>query len=273
MSAVSHSAPAPEQSQAALVVPVANISTRSPTTLELVELLLKDPGRLNVLVRVRSYQAEMIPRFLALALVGFTVFGVALSLVFGGAQIWPEFHSIAGYFDGRQSSLFEYVRTGAAFLQPWIDGSAWKLLIVYNFGMIAAVGICLPSFYFYGLLAGVKLSMLDVVVHAMKGQATTAVALVGIVPIYAALVLGALVFDAPQSWLSPLLNLGLILPFVAGFVGMWSLYTGFLTLADTLPEDRCRRRECFLRRLLVSWSVCYTVVTPIMLHTVWQHLS
>ena len=37
-------------------------------------------------------------------------------------------------------------------------------------------GICLPSFYFYGLLAGIKTTMLGVTAHAIKGMAAGAVA-------------------------------------------------------------------------------------------------
>ena len=58
-----------------------------------------------------------------------------------------------------------------------------------------ATGVCLPSFYFYGLLAGVKLSMLQATAHAVKCLAVTAVVLVGALPIYVAVMrLGMIVF-------------------------------------------------------------------------------
>ncbi|MFO0948613.1 MAG: hypothetical protein U1D30_22265 [Planctomycetota bacterium] len=53
-------------------------------------------------------------------------------------------------------------------IKHWWNGQAIKLLLAYNFGLIAAVGVCLPSFYFYGLLAGVRMSMLEVAVLAMR---------------------------------------------------------------------------------------------------------
>ena len=40
-----------------------------------------------------------------------------------------------------------------------------------------------------------------------------------------------------------------------------------------MKADRRGRRERFLRRLLVSWCVCYTAVSPVMIHTVWHHLA
>ena len=39
------------------------------------------------------------------------------------------------------------------------------------FGLIAASGICLPSLYFYALLAGVRMTMVDVVLHTLKSKA------------------------------------------------------------------------------------------------------
>jgi hypothetical protein len=148
------------------------------------------------------------------------------------------------------------------------------LIAAYCFGLIAATGVCLPSLYFYGLLSGVKLSMLDVVTHAMKAKATSAVALLGILPVYIALAMGVLIF----GWVPDLLRewalwLGFILPFIAGLWGTISLYLGFETLADTLPPERCERRGCFLRRLVVSWAACYTAVSPVMIYTVWQALQ
>ena len=69
------------------------------------------------------------------------------------------------------------------------------------------------------------------------------------------------------------LSLGLALPFLAGLWGVRSIYRGFMRLADTLPV-RCReQRACFLRRLTLSWAACYTVVTPLMIYSLWNHLA
>src|SRR5436189_250626 len=72
------------------------------------------------------------------------------------------------------------------FSELWTSGGGWRMIVAYSFGLIAATGVCLPSLYFYGLLSGIRLSMLDVVTHAMKAKATTAVALLGILPLYIA---------------------------------------------------------------------------------------
>ena len=74
---------------------------------------------------------------LAIALVGFTIFGVTLTVILNLA----------------------------ATEAPWIPAARWggpsvvNLILAYDLGLIAATGVCLPSFYFYGLLAGVKTSM------------------------------------------------------------------------------------------------------------------
>lgn len=95
----------------------------------------------------------------------------------------------------------------------------------------------------------------------------------GLIPIYLAVTLGMLIFDAPAEALTIALDVGLALPFLAGLWGVRSIYTGFLRLADTLPpEIRCRR-TCFLRRLTVAWAAIYTVITPVMIWSLYQNLA
>ena len=140
-------------------------------------------------------------------------------------------------------------------------------------GLVAATGVCLPSFYFYGLLAGVKLSMLQSAAHAVKCLAVTAVVLVGALPIYVAVSLGMIVFSAPAEWMRWTIGLGLALPFVAGLWGVQTLFVGFTDLADTLPA--CRKADA---RVLpapadLAWSACYTAVTPVMIYWLWTRLA
>jgi hypothetical protein len=241
------------------------------TLLELVESILKRRDRLERAIRMPDLQSKLIPKFLAISFAGFLFFGIALSLVFTSAKEWPEPAAIADLVAGRGTSIMSWasVANGESRLGRWLDGSALTIMAAYSIGLIAATGICLPSLYFYGLLAGVRMTMLDVVIHALKAKAVSAVALVGILPIYAALGLGIVVFDLPDFVRHATFWLGLILPFLAGLFGTYSLYCGFLGLADTLPPDRRCRRACFLRRLVLSWGACYTAVTPVMIHTLW----
>jgi len=244
--------------------------------LQLVEMILKAPRRLDRLIRRAELQPTLIPRFLAISLTSFALFGVALAIVFSSALVMPRLAAIDVYLDqkgvGPPLVQFDAMQ---GFSEFWVSG-AWQLIAAYCFGLIAATGVCLPSLYFYGLLSGVRLSMLDVVTHAMKAKATSAVALLGILPVYVAVVMGVLIFRfdwVPDLFREWALWLGFILPFIAGLWGTVSLYRGFATLADTLPPERCERRGCFLRRLVLSWAACYTAVSPVMIYTVWQALQ
>jgi hypothetical protein len=225
-------------------------STDAKTT-DLVELMLKDQRKLDALIRDDAPAADLIPRLLAVALVGFTIYGIAATLIMNLGHSLPSWVPRA----------------------RWADGTWANLTLAYGFGLVAATGVCLPSFYFYGLLAGVKLSMLQSAAHAVKCLAVTSVVLVGTLPIYVAVSLGMIVFSAPDETLRSTITLGLALPFVAGLWGVKTLFLGFADLADTLPPCRKRERACFLRRLTVAWSACYTTVTPVMIVWLWTRLS
>jgi hypothetical protein len=219
------------------------------------ELLLKNRLRLDTLLRDEQRQRELIPRMLTLALAGFATYGVVATLFLNALRHYGDFWP-AG--------------VPAAY---WNDISAGNLVLAYGLGLIGANGICLPSFYFYGLLAGVKPTMLGVTAHALKGMAAGAVALVGIVPIYVALALSALVFPTPREVIAVWAMLGLALPFIAGTWGAMCLYQGFVHLCDNIPSSRRESRQCLLRRLILAWCTCQTLVTPLVIYTLWRHLG
>jgi len=140
------------------------------------------------------------------------------------------------------------MRLKSSFWLPYLpaayvdDLTAANLSLGYTLGLIAANGICLPSFYFYNLLAGVKITMLGVTSHAVKGMAAGAVALIGLLPIYVAIALTSIVFPLGSEWNAQCALLGLVLPFLAGISGAVNLYEGFVGLADTMTcRDRTTR--------------------------------
>jgi hypothetical protein len=255
--------------------PVETIDARQLTMLALVELVLKDRRRLYRLLREPAASTALLPRLLAIALAGFVLFGVAMSLVLSVSGRWPSLTALATWVDvGSEAPLsFTTIQSRFGHLAPWLNGEALALVAAYAFGLVAASGVCLPSLYFYCLLAGVKMTMLDVVVHAVKSKAVASVALVGILPIYVALAMGVVIFGGGELLLGPTLLLGLVLPFIAGVWGTVSLYQGFAPLCDTMPAARAKRRECFLRRLVLSWSACYSAVMPVMIYSLWEVLS
>jgi hypothetical protein len=242
--------------------------------LALLELILKDPAQLDRLIRKPEYQADLVPRLLAISLIGFTFFGVAMSLVLSAATVWPHLFPIDAVLEGKQVTplQFESGQT-TSLVAPWLNGNAFRLIAAYAIGLIAATGICLPSLYFYGLLSDVRMTMMDVVIHALKSKAVAAVTLVGILPIYAAFGLAIAIFPLPDIPRNSVLLLGLVLPFIAGLSGTYSLYRSLSTLTDTMAADQRLDRECFLQRLVLSWSGVYSAVSPVLIFTFWQRLQ
>ncbi len=248
---------------------------KEPVTLPLlVDLLLKDQRRLDRIAREAARQRELVPWYLAVGLIGYTVFGVALALVFSAADAWPTLTPMREWLASPGRNLISFSQPGStSALSHWWNGDALALVAAFDLGMIGAIGVCLPSFYFYGLLAGVSTSMLQVTTHALKGLAAGAVAVVGVLPIYVAIILGVVVIRAPEWIVHATCSAGLLLPFIAGLWGTRALYVGFVALAATMPAERRARRAGFLRRLLFSWSACFTTVTPLMIFTLWEYFG
>jgi hypothetical protein len=235
-----------------LVLSESPLNADERSVLGLAELLLKLPGRLDKLCRDEARQAELIPRFLAIALGSFAIFSAALVLILSAAN--PE--ALPPLLAG------QWARPGI--------GPGLSLALAYTLGLVAATGVCLPCFYFYSLLAGVKTSVLQITTQTMRSKAASAVMLMGLLPIYVAVVLGMIVFRVSPAEMQVALYVGLGLPFLAGLFGVYTLYKGFMGLADTLPPQRRCRRECFLRRLTLSMAACYTAVSPVMIYTLWN---
>jgi hypothetical protein len=222
---------------------------------DVVEMMLKDRRRLDQYLRYEAGQRRLMPYLLAISVAGFTLFGLTATV------------------------LLNLIRQASGFWLPaappsyWTNAGAANLTLAYVLGLIAANGICLPSFYFYGLLSGVRISMLGAAAHALKGMAAGAVALVGILPAYVPVALSAVIWSADLRMLTLCALFALALPFIAGLWGVVSLYDGFVGLADTIPCDRREGRRCLLRRLVLAWSGCYTFVTPLVIYTLWYRLA
>jgi len=235
--------------------PDAATLARATSLGSVIDLLLKDNARLDAILRLEEGQRRLIPRLLAVAVGCFALYGIVATL------------------------MLNLARTHSGFWLPTLpaamtdDGTIGNLTLAYAVGMIAAAGICLPSFYFYGLLSGIRLSMLGTAAHALKGMGAGAVALVGILPIYVAVTLNLLSGSKDPALLSMLVGIGLALPFIAGLRGARSLFLGFVGLADTIPCDGRYERACLLRRLILAESGLYTFVTPLVIYSIWQHLS
>ena len=155
------------------------------------------------MLRTRQAHINLLPRLLTIALVGFVLYGITMSLVLTVADRWPTLTPIATWLKAPQTQLVSIGSLDSSMgkFAPWLSGRAFVLTAAYAFGLIAASGVALPSLYFYGLLAGVRLSMVDVLLHAVKAKAVAAVALIGILPIYVAVAMGVVIFNVPEYYL------------------------------------------------------------------------
>jgi hypothetical protein len=224
-----------------------------PTTLGLVELLLKHASRVDELSQQPPLQRELFPRLLLIAQASYLLYGIVMLLVL---TLAPK----------------EAVPRGQVLAVPpvaWRNGTALGLPLAYNLGILLAACVCLPSFYFYSLLAGVRMSWLQIALVIAKGTAANAVMLLGILPIYVAVAMGMIVFKAPAETLQVVLVAGLLLPLVSGLWGLQAIYQGILALSAHL---QCRR-DCFLRRLTFSWAAVYTAVGPVMIYRLWEYFA
>ncbi len=234
-----------------------SLATEAPTTLGLVELLLKQPGRVDALSHEAAHQAALLPRLLLIAQASYLVFGLVLVLVLNVAPA-------------------EALRFGPLLGIPpaaWEDGTALSLPLAYNLGIVLAACVCLPSFYFYSLLAGVRLSWLQISLVVAKGTAANAVMLLGILPIYVAIALGGIVLHAPAELLHGAIVAGLLLPFGAGLWGLREIYRSIVTLSANIPLQGPCPRPCFLRRLTFAWAAVYTAVVPVMIYRLWEYFA
>jgi len=226
-------------------------------TFQIVELLLKEPARIDELNRDPARQAELFPRLLFISLTSYLVFSFMMVLIINLAPA-------AAYPDAAVLSL------PAA---RWNDGSGLSLPLAYTVSIVLAACVCLPSFYFYSLLAGVRMTWLQIVSLVGKGTAANAIMLLGILPIYVAVVMGLIVFGAPLNYLQWALGIGLLLPFVSGLWGLQAIYRGVLSLSAAMPASWKCRRACFLRRLTLSWAAVYTAVLPVMVYRLWGYFA
>ena len=226
------------------------------TVFGLIDLILKAPGRVDELNRDPARVPELLPKFLGIGLVAYTIYSAAMIVILSLAPTAALPHHTPPMPDFQ-------LRNGTAF-------ALWP---AYTLGIILASCICLPSFYFYSLLAGVKMSFQQVVAVVLRCKTASAMVLLGVLPVYFALILGLLVFKADLANVEYALYLGLFLPFIAGLEGVHSIYRGVMGLADTLPPERRCRRERFLRRLTLAWAAVYTAVAPVMIYRLWWYAA
>lgn len=210
------------------------------------DLVLRDEARLNRLLRDEAVLPELIQKMLTLSVLGLTIHGVVL---------------------GMAAQLFES--------QPWLGfyQSGHPVLwmpLAFVGAFLGALCICLPSFYFYTQLSGLDASFRLVTAQALRAQATKSLLLLGVLPFYAAWLLGTVVGVFDDARLA--LFAGMCLPFAVGLFGISAVYRGFQALAQHLPVTH-QRRGAFLKRLVLCWGGVYTCVAPVALYRLAEALG
>lgn len=222
-----------------------------PTLANLTEMTLKRPDDLRSVARDEELQPRVVLNLLLIGLAGLALFSIAFTIILACAPPldWVPRVSLT-------------------------DRSLLRPVLTYTIGMVGALGLCLPSFYFYGLLAGVRASMLQVTAISLHALANTGMILMGVLPIYVGAILGVIVLGATDGPVYPLLvGVGLLLPFMAGLATLRVMYRGFVDLTRTLPDTRAESRAPMVRLLAVAWAALYTAVAPVTLWAVRTQLE
>lgn len=222
-----------------------------PTFVNLTEMTLKRPEDVRAVVKDEPSQPRAILNLLLLGLAGISLYSVVFTVIVALAPRveWMPRVSLD-------------------------DPSAARPLLINTIGMAGALGICLPSFYFYGLLAGVRATMLQVVGISLHALARTGVILMGLLPVYVAAILGVVVLGATGGGAYESLMLaGVLLPFLSGLSTLPVMVRGFVDLTETLPEARAASRAPMVRLLALAWAVLYTTVAPVTLWAVHTQLE
>lgn len=235
--------------------PDPSAATPTPTSAQLedpdvFELLLRQRDRADEVCAEPASAAALLPRLLAVGVVGVGAFALAQGLVLGRLD-HPHF------------------------LEPLTTGSLpWRVLVIfaaYELGLMGAHVAALPSWYFYALLTGIRTHGWRLAVEAMRARATAALALLGILPVYVAAALGLslLVPEGSGGGLNAALILvtsaGFCLPFVAGLAAPAGLLRTLLRLAEqsdaVRPEASRRRARPWLMAL--AWTVLFASMAPL----------
>lgn len=219
-------------------------SIADPTMTDLLNWMLTDRVAYRAAIRVENGQEHTLRRLLTIAMASFFLYGLVMSFVvtMTGAQL----SFMTGPDGGRPGPL--------------------SFSLAYSLGLIGAVGICLPSFYFFALQCGFRPTLRGIVVAIAGGQALTSVFLIGILPVFAAAILGVQLLGGDAELMTTWTTIGLFLPMVAGIVGARELREWFRGLAAMLPAAARARREGVVEFVGVWSTALYVAVAPVLVY-------
>ncbi|QDG52414.1 hypothetical protein FIV42_17195 [Persicimonas caeni] len=209
------------------------------------ELVLSEGRPMDDLVMDEGQLASTVQKLLLLSVFGLGFYGVVVGLA------------------AQTSTLGTWFTAGTPTL--WMP-------LAFSGAFLAAIGICLPSFYFYTQLAGLDASFRLITAQSLRVQARTSVVLLGVLPFYTALALGIGVgFDLGLG-ANGVVLVGMWLPFAVGLVGIAALYRSFKRLVERLPITHERRGNIMLR-LVLCWGAVFSTVAPVALWRLGEFLG
>jgi hypothetical protein len=201
------------------------------------ELVLSEGRPMDDLVMDDSRLTTTVQKLLMVSMLGLMIYGVVVGIAADTASLGTWFS-----------------QGTPAFWMPFAFSGAF----------LAALGICLPSFYFYTQLSGLDASFRLITAQSLRVQARTSVVLLGVLPFYTAVALGAhLGFDWGLG-VDGVVLIGMFLPFAVGLIGIVTLYRSFKRLVERLPITHERRGNIVLR-LVLCWGAVFSAVAPVAL--------
>jgi hypothetical protein len=201
------------------------------------ELVLTEGRVMDELVMDDARLTRTVQKLLLVSMAGLMIYGVVVGVA-------ADISSLPAWFTQGTPALWMPLAFAGAFL--------------------AAIGICLPSFYFYTQLSGLDASFRLITAQSLRVQARTSVVLLGVLPFYAALALGTQIgFDLGLG-ANGVVLVGMALPFMVGLIGIVTLYRSFKRLVELLPITHERRGNIMLR-LVLCWGAVFSAVAPVAL--------
>lgn len=210
------------------------------------ELLVRDREAAWQACSDPQTSARLLPRLVGLGLLGTAAYATALGAL--QAMDFTEFHDLTA----TQHGLRVFTSYAGAF-----------------FGANLAA---LPTFYFHTLVAGVRTHGWRVSVEVMRAQATQAMVMLGVLPMYFAAGVGLLQLGLDQTW-EAWRGFGFVLPFLCGLPGSIYLMQTFFRLARENPPAPPAQRTAAPALLTLAWCSLFAVMAPVGVVGIWSALS
>ncbi len=216
------------------------------------EAMLRDGEEIDDMVCDEDNLVATLQKMLLLAVLGLSTYGVAFGALLQAAPLDASF--LGG-------------------LLPLGGNPVIWMPLALTGGFMAAIAVCLPSFYFYTQLSGLDASFRLVTAQSLRVQARTSLLLLGVLPFYFAIGLTPFLgISAIAMELDFVIAIGLTLPFLVGFTGLWSVYTSFRRLIERLPITHPRRGD-FVLLMVAAWATVMASVAPVAVYRLSAYLS